>query len=363
MRAVRTVICFFAIIAIAVLWRTVRISAYRRARQPIAASLVFASSDALLPATAVQKDTACKTPVGYRVMRIGDRVAAIWYPTTAPQARYYYTPKFSSQVAKDAPPSRACGAAAPLVVFSHGDLGCGIQSIAFTEELARNGYVVAAPDHADAMICHIVPSGPGMSPDSQPRQPRILDPGAWNDASRSDRRQDVENVIDDLLQDKEFTKVIDPRRIGLAGHSLGGYTVVGIAGGWQSWLDPRIRAVLAFSPYVMPFQVKNTLGDVHVPLMYQGGTLDVGITPFLKGSRGAYATANPPAYFVELRRAGHFAWTNCGDERTTESCLAHVENARLIAQYGVAFFNRYLKGLEEPTLEKQNPLPAEYRFR
>src|SRR5262249_11127500 len=126
---------------------------------------------------------------------------------------------------------------------------------------------------------------------------------------------------------------------------------------------PRIHAVLAFSPYVMPFQVKNTLGNVRVPLMYQGGTLDAGITPFLKGPRGAYAAANPPAYFLVLRAAAHLAWTNCGNQRTTESCLAHGANARLIDQYGIAFFDRYLKGKPESTLEKKDPLLAESLFR
>jgi len=38
----------------------------------------------------------------------------------------------------------------PLVLFSHGLGGCALQTIFFTEELARHGYVVAAPDHADA---------------------------------------------------------------------------------------------------------------------------------------------------------------------------------------------------------------------
>lgn len=138
---------------------------------------------------------------------------------------------------------------------------------------------------------------------------------------------------------------------------------MGIAGGWSRRLDPRIRAVLAFSPYVMPFQVKNTLGNVRIPMMYQGGTSDVGITPFLKGPKGAYATANPPAYFVELRKAAHLAWANCGDERSTQSCLARVPNTQLIAQYGIAFSNRYLKGFDEPTLQTQNSLLAEYDFK
>jgi predicted dienelactone hydrolase len=305
----------------------------------------------------------CKTAVGFRVMQIENRTVAVWYPTTASATRHDYTPQFSGLLATDAPVTMACGAPAPLVVFSHGYTGCGLQSVSFTEELARNGYIVAAPDHTDAAICHIVPPSRAKHPLPFPSQPKIFDPSAWNETSRADRRQDVEAVIDHLLKDNEFGPAIDPEKIGLAGHSLGGYTVMGVAGGWPSWLDPRVRAVLAMSPYVMPFQVKNTLGNVHVPVMYQGGTLDAGITPFLKGPKGAYAVANPPVYFVELRGAGHLAWTNCGNEHTTESCLAHVTNARLIAEYGVAFFDRHLKGLAEPLLDRKNWALADYSFR
>jgi predicted dienelactone hydrolase len=194
-------------------------------------------------------------------------------------------------------------------------------------------------------------------------QPDIVKPQDWNEDSRKDRRDDLEAVINDLLANDEFRRVIDAGKIGAAGHSLGGYTVVGLAGGWATWLDTRVRAVLALSPYVMPFQVKNTLSGVHVPLMYQGGTLDVGITPFLVGAKGAYAEANTPAYFLELKNAGHFAWVNCGNEHTTESCLANITNARLIDEYSVAFFDYSLRGLPAPILHEKNAALAQYKFK
>jgi len=46
------------------------------------------------------------------------------------------------------------------------------------------------------------------------------------------------------------------------------------------------------------------------PVMYQGGTKDLGITPSLKKSGGCYPKTPAPAYFVEFRGAGHFAWTD-----------------------------------------------------
>jgi predicted dienelactone hydrolase len=348
-RRIRILLIAVVVFVAAVLWR--------HAKSPRVPQMTMA------PAASASSNSGeeCQTMVGYRAMQIGNRTVAVWYPTTAQASEYHYSPKFSATLAKDAPVTTACGGRVPLVVFSHGYTGCGLQSVTFTEELARNGYVVAAPDHADAAICHTAPPAQAAK-HSFPSQPKIVDPGAWNDTVHADRRDDVEAVIDALLKNNEFGPVIDPQKIGLAGHSLGGYTVVGMAGGWQSWLDPRVRAVLAMSPYVMPFQVKNTLGNVHVPLMYQGGTLDVGITPFLQGPKGAYKAANPPVYFVDLRGAGHLAWTNCGSEHTTESCLAHVTDARLIAQYGIAFFNRHLKGLPEPVLDRKDPALAEYNF-
>jgi predicted dienelactone hydrolase len=299
--------------------------------------------------------------VGYKVMQAAGRSTAVWFPTTAPVTQYAYSSNFSGLVGLNAPASKVCGRAVPLVVFSHGDLGCGLQSIAFTEELARHGYVVAAPDHADAFLCHTakVPSVPSH----RPAQPNFLAPDTWSDATFRDRRDDIAATIDAVLSNSDFQPVIDSQNIGVAGHSLGGYTVVGMAGGWANWVDSRIRAVLALSPYVMPFQVRQTLRSVHVPLMYQGGTLDVGITPFLRGAKGAYSQANSPAYFVELKRAGHFAWVNCGNAHTTASCLATQLNARLINKYGIAFFDRYLKRDRDPILEERNPELAAYEFK
>jgi predicted dienelactone hydrolase len=294
----------------------------------------------------------CTVSVGYRTTEIAGRVVALWYPTDAQAINYAYSPHFSGLLAPNAPATRACGARSPLVVFSHGDLGCGLQSVTFTEELARHGYVVAAPDHADAALCHTIEPAHGTPPAPPPTQSRILQPDTWTDRSSIDRRQDVEAILNTLLSDRELAAVIDPERIGLAGHSLGGYTVVGLAGGWPSWRDDRVRAVLALSPYVMPFQVKGTLGNVKIPLMYQGGTLDAGITPFLTGPKGAFASAQSPAYLLILRHAGHFAWVNCGHEHSTRSCLEHVTNARLVAAYGIAFFDRHLKGQPAPILAR-----------
>ena len=71
--------------------------------------------------------------------------AAVWYPTTSAEARFLYPGSLASSVALDAPVATC--SQYPLIVFSHGFAGCGIQSVLFTEELARAGYIVVGPDH------------------------------------------------------------------------------------------------------------------------------------------------------------------------------------------------------------------------
>jgi predicted dienelactone hydrolase len=315
----------------------------------------------LLVARPASAEDCATSSVGFRVVHFGHTVVAVWYPTTAPAALHAYSPRFSGMVAVDAPPGTACHTPVPLVIFSHGFTGCGMQSIALTEELARHGYVVSAPDHADALFCHIDPEASG--PPSHLTRPSFIRADTWTDATFADRRDDIVATIDGLLADKDFRDVIDAKSIGAMGHSLGGYTVVAMAGGWASWRDPRIRAVLALSPYVAPFEVHHTLQGIRIPLMYQGGTLDIGITPFLQGPNGAYRQANPPAFFVELRNAGHLAWVNCGGARTTESCQAAKLNIGLINEYGIAFFDAYLKHKAEPVLKAKDPALAAYDFK
>jgi pimeloyl-ACP methyl ester carboxylesterase len=68
--------------------------------------------------------------------------------------------------------------------------------------------------------------------------------------------------------------------------------------------------VLALSPYVQPLLVRRTLAGLDAPVMYQGGTLDFGITPALHNATGAYNLSPTPKYYVELKGADHLAWTD-----------------------------------------------------
>ncbi len=195
----------------------------------------------------------------------------------------------------------------PLVVFSHGFGGCNTQSVFLMEALASAGYLVVAPNHADAS-CGAARHA--RSAGWRPEEP-FQKAQAWSDATYKDRRADIEAVLQAVLSAKSFQGVpVDTGRVGIAGHSLGGYTALGVAGAWASWKDPRIKAVLALSPYNTPFIAKGDLGHMNVPAMIQGGTLDFGISPTVRRTGGAYDRSSGPKYYVEFQGAGHLAWTD-----------------------------------------------------
>lgn len=300
--------------------------------------------------------------IGYRLIPFKDqRKAAIWYPSSSAQRTFAYSKDISTTLADNGTPLTGCGKF-PLVVFAHGLLGCGAQSIFFTEELARHGYVVVAPDYRDALLCRLEDP---VAQTKMIKEPSIFRPQDWTPLTYVDRMIDTKYLITMILRDPTFGPAIDVARIGIAGHSLGGYTAQGVVGGWPTWRDSRIKAALLMSPYSLPFSVRGTLGGVTVPLMYQGAQGDVGITPFLSGANGAYAHSNAPKYFGVLFGGNHFTWTNaiCAGAGTTAKCLSSSKTAALIDAYGIAFFDKHLKGLNEPLLTSRGSGFAAYTFK
>jgi len=195
--------------------------------------------------------------------------------------------------------------------------------------LADDGYLVVAPDHRDGTRFG---SRSRRSSTGKPI-PSFASPADWSDATFRDRADDIKSLLEAMKADTVWSKQVDWSRIALAGHSLGGYTVLGLAGAWPSWKLPGVKAVLALSPFCSPFVEKGSLGAMSVPVMYQGGTFDFGITPFIVKGKGAFDLTSAPACYVELNGAGHFAWTDLNPAYRESICF-----------YCTAFLDRYVKG-------------------
>ena len=214
----------------------------------------------------------------------------------------------------------------PVIIFSHGLRGCATQSRFLMEAFAASGYLVFAPNHRDAAC------GEGGGRGGQTAAP-LAKPETWTSATYRYRADDIAKLLNALRGDARYRQLADWNRVALAGHSLGGYTVHGLGGAWPEWKLQGVKAILALSPYTQPFEIKHTLGGVSAPVMYQGGTRDLGITPTVRKWQGSYDQSPAPKYFVEFDKAGHFAWTNL-------STTAHAD----IAAYSVAFMDRYVNG-------------------
>jgi predicted dienelactone hydrolase len=214
-----------------------------------------------------------------------------------------------------------------VIVFSHGFHGCATQSRFLMEAFANAGYLVLAPNHHDA-TCR----GGGASWSDKPETP-FQHPETWTAKDFHDRADDVRRLLDAVRDEPELRARADLSHLALAGHSVGGYTVLGLAGAWPEWRLAGVKAVLALSPYSQPFLVHKTLGGLSAPVMYQGGTWDLGVTPALQKTSGGYEQSPRPKYFVEFDRAGHFIWTDVRKGFHDE-----------IVAYGVAFMDHYVRG-------------------
>lgn len=223
---------------------------------------------------------------------------------------------------------------APLVIFSHGFHGSNVQSRFLMEAMAKDGYIVVAPNHRDARSSDARSTVSGVMFGLRPQE-SFKNPLQWTDVTYKDRRDDIVALISALKVDCDYNQRIDWSRLALAGHSLGGYTALGLGGAWPSWRLPGIKAVLALSPYCMPYVSHDTLKNIHVPVMYQGGTRDYGITPSLKKVGGAFQGTPSPCYFVEFDRAGHFSFSNFNGNREQEELISH---------YSLTFLDRFVKG-------------------
>ena len=305
-----------------------------------------------------QVNACAVTAVGFQVTSFGNTQVAVWYPSSGAEARYVYSDTMAGSVVVNGRPDNCIR---PLVVFSHGNGSCGTRYAFITEQLARNGYIVAAPDHADA-TCSSSEAGPTGSPPAAPGAPET-----WTDQSYTDRRADIVKTIDGMLASSVFGGSIDAQRIAGAGHSLGGYTILAMAGAWSTWFEPRIKAAVLMAPVSQPFLTKATLGGVRIPVQYQGGMLDV-LVPVQKVADSYEQTpASPSKFFLNLRGAMHGAWTNANSScvaagaGTVQDCLKTFGNAGLIDSYALDFLGRYLLGQASPLLWEPGVMLADYR--
>jgi predicted dienelactone hydrolase len=242
-----------------------------------------------------------------------DRVldTLIYYPTT---------PGGPLSGVMDAPLDNS-GGPYPLLLFSHGSCGYPAQSGFLLPLIASYGLVVAAPPHPGNTIFD---GFPGCS--------------ANLGASAQERPNDIIFVTDQLLAangdpGSPFFGAIDPDRIGMSGHSFGGFTTYLVID-----RDSRFRIALPMAPAVGA-QVLT------VPSMTMLGQIDSVVS--VPAIRNAYALAAAPKFKVEIGHAGHYAFSDgCfpSSDCNFPTTLSQAEAHALVQRFAVPFVLRYLVG-------------------
>jgi predicted dienelactone hydrolase len=271
----------------------------------------------------------------------------------------------------------------PLVLLSHGTGGSAMQMAWLGTALARAGFIAVAVDH------------PGNNSDGKLT--------AEGFALWWERATDLSQVLDGMLADPEFGKKIDQDRIGAAGFSIGGYTVLELAGAQtdiaelyvgcrqqpdragclvpemkglpgdlkttddflhavrktsgeslarsgELFSDDRIGAVFAIAPALGFTQTEESLRAIRMPVELVVGD-DDRIAP-AKDNAGYVRSQVRGARLTTLPHVSHYTFLDvctadgkaklaqyCEDEKEVDRAAVHEK----VAGMAVAFFDRGLK--------------------
>lgn len=261
---------------------------------------------------------------------------------------------------------------APLIVASHGLAGNreGFDSIA--RHLTSHGYAVATLDH----------------PGSDRRQFENLLRGTASEIAKptefTDRPRDISYLLDELTRLNStgtFTNRFDLEKIGVIGHSFGGYTALAIAGAQLDYnnleancdssafiyseantsmllqctalnapeqfalsvADERIKAVIAMNPITSSVFGPAGFSQLDVPVLLVGGSSDPvapalaeQIQPFTWLNR---QTTDAPGHYLALIEGGSHLY----DPPTLESTDVSLANGLVNADVALAY--RYINSL------------------
>ncbi len=316
--------------------------------------------------------------VGYRVIDMkygtGEKDAAltvaVWYPTASSPHRHVYGGTTAGNVALDAEPFPG-GGPYPLLVFSHGYGGSGLGAAYFTEALAARGWIVAAPDHRDRDSAVRIRTGQRRDFDRKGflrRAGEIARSGPDDRDAYLYRLDEMRLVLDRMTESPAFGKLIDRERIAVGGHSLGGFTALGLCGTIPQRRDGRIKAVLLFSTGAGGYLYRESeLAAVKMPAMVFLGaserTQRRGTRTMADLADTIYRSLSPPKYLLEIRGAGHFSFNNRFADTLSARLLSGSERQfEVIRRYSIAFLEIYVAGRKggAGALECRDPLLNRY---
>ena len=240
----------------------------------------------------------------------------------------------------------------PVIVFSHGSVNDPIDYAWTLEEIARAGFVVAAPYHVnntqdDVRIDYInQQAGTQLfaCDDGRPGPCSRTD----NPRSIQDRVRDISAILDALPS--WFPGRVDVARAGVMGHSRGTVSVLAAAGGPSAsggnyGPERRVRAVMGMAIGLQPLINLVNLANITVPTLLVAGGKDRNSLQSL--SEAAYqAIPSVDKRFVVLPNATHrsFDSTYCAQLQSAAT-IAYGNPRAILDAYSVPLIGASAPGL------------------
>ncbi|WP_242577836.1 alpha/beta hydrolase [Chroococcus sp. FPU101] len=306
----------------------------------------------------------------------------VWQLTDSSRNRSFYVDVYI--------PQRKDSGRIPVIVLSHGlssrpeDYAVGLK------HLASHGYLVAAPQHIGSDAIYLQEMLQGYH-----QNIFALD-------EFFNRPKDISYVIDELQRRNppEFNDRLDLQNIGAAGHSFGGYTVLGLAGAKidfenlqrdcdrlfgaadislllecralelprmaYNFRDERVKAVYAANPVNRSIYGKSGISQISIPTVLGSGSYDPAAPPFFEQAASFTWLTTPDKYWAMVEGQAHVDFTNLDPGITKAlNSVAHLTlpSQTLIGNYDnalkLAFFETYINNNEDYRTYLQ-PSYAEY---
>ncbi|KMM17276.1 alpha/beta hydrolase [Synechococcus sp. GFB01] len=230
----------------------------------------------------------------------------VWNLTDAKRNRSFYVDVYIPSVTGSEP--------IPVIVFSHGLASRPEDFAAPLQQIASHGFLVVAPQHPGSDTIWLKEMLQGLHRD-------IFDVNDF-----TNRPKDISFVLDELERRNgtQFNGRLELRKVGIAGHSFGGYTALAVGG---ASIDPdNLRAecerpfaaldialLLQCQALRIPPEQLTNLQDSRAAAIFAANPVNRSIfgkqgiekirVPIVMAS-GSYDPATPPA----LEQAASFTW-------------------------------------------------------